>query len=222
MGLQKRLLYSLPKLYEGRFITRDNRFAGLIEFQAQHYSAHIHDPGRLKELLINGRKVLFNESNGKLDFYIRAVRKDSEWILLDSAQHSKIAKKLFEILPEFSDYKTIKSEVPLGNSRIDFMLDSVPLEVKGVTLVKNDIALFPDAPTARGRRHVEEIIKYNGMLLFLIFRNAHKFGPYKHMDPQFAKKLSEARKQGIDIIPIHISFDGKNLFYENRIALADF
>lgn len=222
MGLQKKLLYSIPNLCEGRFVTRNNRFAGVLEFQGQHYSAHIHDPGRLKELLFKGTKVLFNESNGKLDFYIRAVRKDKEWILLDSAQHSKIAKKLFEIMPEFSDYRSIRSEVPLGNSRIDFMLDSIPLEVKGVTLVKNNIALFPDAPTARGRRHVEEIIKFNGILLFLIFRNAHKFGPYKHMDPQFAEKLSEARKQGINIIPIHISFDGENLFYENRINLADF
>ncbi|MHA1344032.1 MAG: DNA/RNA nuclease SfsA, partial [Promethearchaeota archaeon] len=94
--------------------------------------------------------------------------------------------------------------------------------VKGVTLLKRSIALFPDAPTERGTRHVEEIIKHNGIILFLIFRKAKKFAPNWEMDQKFSEKLSEARKKQIPIIPVRISFDGKMLFYHGKIELAEF
>ncbi|MHA1235481.1 MAG: DNA/RNA nuclease SfsA, partial [Promethearchaeota archaeon] len=112
--------------------------------------------------------------------------------------------------------------VPLGKSRIDFVLDGVPLEVKGVTLVKGDLALFPDAPTERGTRHVQEIIDNNGMLLFLVFREASKFKPNFDTDPKFFNKLSEARKKSVKIFVVQLSFDGKTIYYNGTIPLADF
>ncbi|TFF97833.1 MAG: DNA/RNA nuclease SfsA [Promethearchaeota archaeon] len=212
----------LENLKEGIFVERQNRFAGTIKYDGQIETAHIHDPGRLKELLQKGTKVLFNNSKGKLKYYIKAVKKNDEWILLDSALHSKIASKLFEILPEFSNIKKIKNEVPLGNSRIDFVLDDIPLEVKGVSLVVNNIALFPDAPTKRGRRHVREIIQHQGMIFFLIFRKAEQFKPNAKTDPEFAKLLAKARRQGIKIITAQISFDGQTIYYTGGVKLADF
>ena len=80
--------------------------------------------------------------------------------------------KVFEFLPEFSNVKEIKKEVKIGNSRIDFVLDNAPLEVKDVSLVRDGIALFPDAPTERGARHVKEIIEHNGIILFLVDPNS--------------------------------------------------
>ena len=110
----------------------------------------------------------------------------------------------------------------IGNSRIDFTLDGVPLEVKGVSLVKNGLALFPDAPTERGTRHVDEIIEHQGFLLFLILRNAREFAPHEKMDPKFANKLKEARQKGIEMIAVQLSFDGKIIYYEGKVKLADF
>jgi len=196
------------------FLSRPNRFIGEIKYRGKIETAHIHDPGRLKELLIEGVEVLFTHSQGKLKYYIKAVKADNEWILIDSALHSKIALKVFNYLSEFSNVKEIKREVPFGRSRIDFTLDGVPLEVKGCSLVRDGLALFPDAPTERGTRHVEEII--------LILRKARKFAPNKEIDPKFSEKLSEARSKGIKIIPVQISFDGKMIYYNNRIALSDF
>ena len=215
-------IFAVENLMKGIFLSRPNRFIGEIEYKGKVETAHIHDPGRLKELLIKGTKVLFTYSNGKLKYYIKAVRADDEWVLLDTALHSKIAMKVFEYLPEFSTAKEIRKEVKVGNSRIDFVIDGVPLEVKGVSLVKEGIALFPDAPTKRGTRHVEEIIIHNGIILFLILRKAEKFAPNKLMDPLFTKKLSEARKKGIKIIPVQVSFDGKTIYYIRKIPLADF
>jgi sugar fermentation stimulation protein A len=102
------------------------------------------------------------------------------------------------------------------------MLDTTPLEVKGVSLVVDKTALFPDAPTKRGRRHVREIMDHGGMLLFLIFRDAERFKPNADTDPKFAQLLSKARRQGIQIITAQISFNGQQIFYKGKVKLADF
>ena len=222
MTPEKFPVFKIPELMNGIFLSRPNRFIGEIEYKGEVETAHIHDPGRLKELLIKGVDVLFTYSKGKLKYYIKAVRIEDEWVLIDTALHSKIAMKVFEFLPEFSDVKEIRKEVNIGNSRIDFVLDNVPLEVKGVSLVKDGLALFPDAPTKRGARHVREIIEHNGIILLLVVRQAKSFCPNWEMDPKFSNNLSEARRKGIQIIPVQISFDGKTIFYEGKIPLSDF
>jgi sugar fermentation stimulation protein A len=206
----------------GTFLSRPNRFVGEITYEGKIESAHIHDPGRLKELLVRGADVLFTHSQGKLKFYIKAVKIENEWILIDSALHSKIARKIFDFIPDFATVQEIRKEVQFGRSRIDFTLDGVPLEVKGCSLVKKGLALFPDAPTERGTRHVKEIIKNNGIILFLILRKAESFAPNRETDPKFAKKLTEARDHGIKIIPVQISFDGKRIYYNGKIPLVKF
>ncbi len=222
MSSKKLPIFKIPNLMKGYFQSRPNRFTSEIKYKGKIETAHIHDPGRMKELLLKDAEVLFTTSNGKLTYYIKAIKVDGEWVLIDTAQHSKIARKIFEYLPEFSKFTEIKSEVKIGNSRIDFTLDGVPLEVKGVSLVKGDLALFPDAPTARGARHVGEIIEHNGIILFLVVRKAKSFAPNKEMDPKFTEKLVEARKKGIKIIAVQISFDGEMLYYHGKIELADF
>ncbi len=222
MNNAKKALFEIPNLMKGTFISRPNRFIGEIKYKRRIENAHIHDPGRLKELLIEGAEVLFTHSKGKLKYYIKAVKTNDEWVLIDTALHSKIAMKIFEYLPEFSKVKEIRKEVKIGNSRIDFVLDGVPLEVKGVSLVKDGLSLFPDAPTERGARHVKEIIEHNGIILLLIVRRAESFAPNWEMDPKFSKRLSEARKRGIKIIPVQVSFDGNTIFYHKKIPLSDF
>ena len=102
MASEKLPLFEIRDLLEGTFLSRPNRFVGEIKYNGQFETAHIHDPGRLKELLIKGVKVLFTHSNGKLKYYIKAVQITDEWVLIDTALHSRIAMKVFEFLPEFS------------------------------------------------------------------------------------------------------------------------
>ncbi|MHA2037079.1 MAG: DNA/RNA nuclease SfsA [Promethearchaeota archaeon] len=222
MTPQKLPIHEIPNLMKGTFITRLNRFVGEIKYKGTREIAHIHDPGRLKELLIKGVEILFTHSQGKLKYYIKAVKKEDEWVLIDSGLHSKIALKVIKILPEFAEVKEIKKEVPIGKSRIDFTLDTVPLEVKGCTLVRDGLALFPDAPTVRGTRHVEEIIRHKGLILFLILRRAREFAPNRETDPKFTEKLIEARNLGIKIMPVQLSFDGTTIYYKGKIPLSTF
>lgn len=215
-------LIELPNLKKGVFLTRPNRFVSEIRYNHEIALAHIHDPGRLTELLVKGRDILFTDSRGKLDYYVKAVKFRDEWVIIDTSIHSEIALRVFPLLSKTKNVKNIRKEVRIGKSRIDFVLDGIPLEVKGVTLVKGDLALFPDAPTERGTRHVQEIIDNNGMLLFLVFRKASKFKPNFNTDLKFANKLSEARMKKIDISVVQLSFDGKTIFYNGLIPLGDF
>lgn len=218
-GLKKPLM-KLKNLKHGVFLNRPNRFSSYLKYQNKIYTAHIHDPGRLTELLQKMSPILFTDSKGKLDYYIKAVKIKDEWVLIDTALHSKIALELFKYLDDFKGVRDIKKEVKIGNSRIDFVLDGIPLEVKGVTLVKDKIALFPDAPTARGSRHVQEIIDHKGIIMFLVFRKAYIFKPNWDIDSIFSRKLSEAKSKKIPIYVIQLSFDGKTIFYDGKIPLG--
>ncbi|MFW9825729.1 MAG: DNA/RNA nuclease SfsA [Candidatus Thorarchaeota archaeon] len=215
-------IFEIGNLMKGTFISRPNRFVGEIKYKGKRETAHIHDPGRLVELLTTGAEILFTNSKGKLKYYIKAVNKENEWVIIDSGIHSKIALEIMKLMPEFADVKEIKKEVSFGKSRLDFTLDGVPMEVKGCTLVEIGLALFPDAPTERGTRHVEEIIKHNGIIMMLILRKAKEFAPNREMDPKFTEKLVEARNKGIKIIPVQLMFDGKTIYYHGKIALANF
>ncbi len=217
-------LFSIPNIVKSEFLERPNRFVAHIRYNGEETTAHIHDPGRLNELLHPHVPLLMVKGTAKLPWYVKAVEsKSGSWVIIDSALHNRISRGVFPLIEEFKHVKEIQSEVLLGKSRIDFMMDRVPLEVKGVSLVKEDgNAYFPDAPTKRGTRHVNEIIEYNGMLLFLIFHKAKSFLPNKEMDPKFASALSKARRQNIPIICAQIHFDGEMVFFDGTVPLADF
>ncbi len=213
-------LFSIPDLIPAKFLERPNRFVAIISIEGtSDVLAHVHDPGRLKELLIKGAELLVARAQGKLKYYIKAVKIENEWVLIDSTLHNKIAEKVFSLFPEFRSAKVIKKEVKIGKSRIDFLIDGVPLEVKGCTLVKDDVALFPDAPTERGARHVEEIIKSRGIILILVFRKAQRFSPNWQMDPKFSKALANAHKARIPIFIARIFFNGNTIYYCDKIPL---
>ncbi len=211
----------IKHLIEGRFINRPNRFTVLFkkEDESEH-TAHLRDPGRLKELLIPNVPLLLRKAKQntkrKTKYDVIGVYKDNLWILLNSGFHSDLAEELIEsqIVNEISDYEVEKREFTFGKSRIDFLLknrnideDKMLLEVKGCTLVENNIAKFPDAPTIRGKKHLEELLQaqkenYKSSVLFLILKeDAEIFIPNNETDPSFTEMLYLVEKNGVNIIP---------------------
>ncbi|WP_457681023.1 DNA/RNA nuclease SfsA [Thermovibrio sp.] len=192
-------------LFEGRFVERLNRFTALVKWRNSLRKAHVSDTGRLRELLLPGAPLLLaSNPKGKLDFKLVAVFKGS-WILLNTSLHSKIAEKV--IKEGFLGFKpeSIKREVPVGNSRIDFLLEEdFFLEVKGCNLVKGRRCLFPDAPTLRGSKHLAELLKLKregkrAGVLFLCFRSCSCFSPNFETDPKFSSLLLTAVKEGVKL-----------------------
>ena len=213
------------KPIKGVFMERLNRFVGLVNISGSVSRVHIHDPGRLSELLIFGAEVLVREhavAGRKTDYFLFAVKHGDMWILIDSSLHSKIVEEAVRenLIKELEGYSILKREFKFKSSRIDFLLKSpsgvkVLMEVKGCTLVKDGLALFPDAPTSRGRRHVLELIDavhqgFESIILFLILReDANAFMPNWDVDPEFSKALLNAHNHGVKVLaytaPLNVS-----------------
>ena len=199
----------------GSYIERPNRFTVAVYVDGNRRLAHLRDPGRLRELLIPGNDIMLRKAparNRKTEFDVIALRRGDEWVLVNSGFHSDLAASIIEssAVAEFRGFRIEKREYSFGRSRIDFLLASenerMLVEVKGCTLVRGDLALFPDAPTERGGRHVEELEHaisegYRSSVLFLVFgRDARFFSPNQDMDPEFSSALRRAHEAGVNVI----------------------
>ncbi|GAB6075522.1 DNA/RNA nuclease SfsA [Desulfurobacterium crinifex] len=219
----------LGDLTQGLFIERPNRFVGLISVDREIFKAHISDTGRLKELLVPGaRTLLAGNPKGRLDYKLIAVEKDDEWVFLNTSLHSKIAEEV--IRKGFLGFipSKIEKEVRWGKSRIDFRVNSnFYIEIKGCNLSENDICLFPDAPTERGRKHLVELIElkqrgFRTAVMFLVFRKCRCFRPNKLEDPAFSKTFEKALQIGVKFFAFKLSFCPENgwIYLKERIKLC--
>lgn len=221
----------IGNLIKGIFHERPNRFTVVFECRGHWDRAHLRDPGRLRELLLPGTDLLLrpalNTAKRKTKYDVIAVRSEGIWVLINSGFHSDLAQELIEsnLISEFEGYQVEKREYTYGKSRLDFLLTRpegcMLLEVKGCTLVEDGHAKFPDAPTERGKRHLEELINaksqgLNSAVLFIIPReDAEVFSPNWEMDPQFSETLQHAQEQGVHVIAYSFQTTNKN----NRLTL---
>ncbi len=214
----------------GRFVERPNRFLARVRVEGQVLDVHVHDPGRLKEPLFPGNEVAIIRREGrrrKTKYDLIGAKREEEWAFIHSGYHSEIAEKLIKSgkIRPLRGYDVAKGEVKLGNSRIDFVLDPKAfLEVKGCTLIRNSLALFPDAPTERGRRHILELEREleKGIpcfVLFLVFGSAERFSPNWETDPRFSDELLRASEMGLKVIAYSLTFDSVNLFPRGEIKV---
>ena len=202
------------KIVEGVFLERPNRYLARIEIAGQETLAHVPDPGRLPGLLLTNRKVMLvhqPSEKRKTDYTLVLVRHGSIWVSTFPAfANSLVANALMEqSLSFFKGYSNFASEVKAGNSRFDFRLDfpnnSAYVEVKSVSLVEENIGRFPDAPTKRGIKHVQELIEFCGkgyrtVVLFVSQRSDTKsITCNDNIDPEFGKCLRLAEKEGVEL-----------------------
>lgn len=216
----------IENLIEGTFLERPNRFTVIFKTKNQENqgeTAHLKDPGRLKELLYPGVRLLLRKAppntKRKTKFDVIAVFKDNLWVLINSGFHSDLAQELIEsgLVSEFEGYEVERREFTFGKSRLDFLLrpatnsivgsKKMLVEVKGCTLVEDGLARFPDAPTLRGKKHLEELILatnqgYESSVLFLVLKeDARLFSPNYDTDPDFSRVLEESLVKKVNVIP---------------------
>lgn len=197
------------------FRKRPNRFIAEVEIDGKLEIAYVPNTGRCKELLIDGTTVYLMPSdnpNRKTKYSLHFVENNGVLVSIYSQQANKIVYDsiLDGKINELSRYEIIEREKVVGNSRIDIYLSKENqdcyVEVKGVTLVKDSVAIFPDAPTERGKKHLEELIelKDNGhraVVFFLVQHpNGNSFKPNWETDIQFSKTLLKAYNKGVEIL----------------------
>ena len=177
------------KIVEGKFESRPNRFVASVDIGGKKELSHVKNTGRCRELLIPGVKLYLqdhseNMGTRKLKYSLIGVEKVNDGraliINMDSQAPNKVVKEAIERgtirLKDMAEPEYIKSEASYGDSRLDFYVkdkkgQEAYLEVKGVTLEEDGVARFPDAPTQRGIKHLEELIKIRktGKKAFIIF-----------------------------------------------------
>lgn len=198
------------KIIEGKFISRPNRFIAYVEIEGKAEIAHVKNTGRCKELLTEGARVFLEVSSNperKTKYDLVAVYKGDILINMDSQAPNKVALEF--IKEQFKNAK-IKPEYTYGNSRIDIYVEKDGkkslIEVKGVTLENNGIAMFPDAPTERGIKHINELIKarddgYDSYILFVIqMKGIKEFKPNYKTHKEFGEALKGAENAGVKIL----------------------
>lgn len=204
------------KIVEGRFIKRINRFIAEVEIQGVIEKVHVKNTGRCKELFIEGQKVYLEPSSNpdrKTKFSLISIYKGPLLVNIDSQVPNKVIYDaiLNKEIEGFDDLVTLKREVTYEQSRFDlyFKRDNGKegfIEIKGVTLEEDGIARFPDAPTTRGTKHVNELTKavtegYDSYVIFLIQLKPIKyFTPNSITDPDFSDALKSAHENGVTIL----------------------
>ena len=233
-------LIKIPWDCKGTLKERPNRFLAIVDIEQdgiilKEQKVHVRDPGRLKELLYPGNKVMVKHKIGekrKTQWEIIAAW-DNDWVLINSGYHRAIAEAILnnsKISP-FGKLDGLKAEVTVGHSRLDFMLEKdgsqIGLEIKGCTLEIDNIALFPDAPTERGAKHVQTLMdmvaegKKAAMMILILRPGARCFKPNEMTDPKFTEIFWKAKKSGVQIYPVKMSYKNGSMIFHEVIPVCE-
>ncbi len=202
------------RIEPGVFLARPNRFIAYVKMDGRTETVHVKNTGRCRELLVPGARVYLADAGEnaarKTRYDLVAVERDGRLINMDSQAPNAAAREWLTAGNLFPPGTEIQPEFQHGGSRFDFAAftpELALLEVKGVTLVETcspgEAALFPDAPTARGTKHLRELTAFPGRayVLFVIqMMGVDFFSPNAGTDPAFAEALRLARDGGVEIL----------------------
>lgn len=212
-GRSPHVAFASP-LVPAHFVRRLNRFAALVRVEGREERVHVRNSGRLRELLTPGRPVLLEPASTaarRTRFTLALVRTSHGCVSVDAHLPNTLMEAGLRAgtVPGCRGYRWLRREPTIGRNRADFLLArgrrSCLVEVKSVTLVERGLARFPDAPTARGRAHLEHLIdaRRRGMaatVLFVIQRSdAAAFAPNDRTDPAFSRMLARAVRAGVAV-----------------------
>lgn len=223
-------------IIEGQFIDRPNRFVANVMIDGVAEKVHVKNTGRCKELLEKGNTVYLEDfrnrmGSRKLSFSLISVFKNCSdgskmLINMDSQAPNKVVHEALLngniSLPGMDVLNLVKPEKTFLNSRFDFYVEDITgksayIEVKGCTLERDGTAFFPDAPTARGSKHIHELMKaaaegFNAYIVLVIqIEDILLFKPNRKTDPDFADALSMASKNGVQVLAYNCNVTSETL-----------
>lgn len=212
---KKEVLMKYTNIKKAVFIARPNRFIAEIEIDGKRVEAHVKNTGRCKELLTEKATVLVEEcdvKNRRTKYDLIAVYKGERLINMDSQVPNKVFNEWLIRSHLFEKITLIKPESKYRNSRFDFFVQAdgrdIFIEVKGVTLEDEGVVRFPDAPTLRGVKHIEELCEcikegYEAYLVFIIqMKGVKYFAPNQKTHKEFGDALLKAKAAGVHILAL--------------------
>lgn len=223
-------------IVKAEFINRPNRFIAECKIGNEDVIVHVKNTGRCKELLNSNAKVFleyFPETARKTKYDLISVYKGERLINMDSQVPNKVVYEALKnnknILCIEKPLTFIKMEQKYKQSRFDIYAESgndkIFIEVKGVTLEENNIAMFPDAPTERGIKHIHELVDAyeNGYMSYIIFviqmEKVSYFTPNYKTHEEFGKALQYASSKGIKILAYDCFVEKDSIILNNKVNI---
>ena len=209
-----------PSVRRGQFLTRPNRFIAHVELDGAPVVCHVKNTGRCRELLVPGHTVWLAEGDSparKTKYDLIGVEKPTPRGLLPVNMDAQAPNRVFGewaaggglgFLPS-----PLRPETRFGDSRFDFYWEDGPdrrgfWEIKGVTLEEDGVARFPDAPTLRGVKHLEELVKarregYEAAVCFIVqMEGMDHVEPNDATHPEFGAALRRAARAGVEVLAV--------------------
>jgi sugar fermentation stimulation protein A len=228
---------------EGIFLKRYKRFLADVQIDDKIITVHVPNTGSMKSCNESGSRCLFSthsDPKRKIPYTLEAIMANDTWVGVNTSWPNKLAIDCFQtqFFKHWQKFDRFQSEVKISaNSRIDLVLwnsSEVPeqklklshfsetnklhlVEIKNVTLKEGEFALFPDAVTERGQKHLRELIHFlelgmTAEMLFIIQRDdCTKFQPAWQIDPEYSQLLLKAQSKGLIITPLLVNFSKKQI-----------
>lgn len=208
---------------KGIFISRPNRFIARVAVDGVEETVHVKNTGRCRELLVSGAEVVLERAEvpkRKTGHDLVAVYKGERLINMDSQAPNKVFGEWAAKSGFFGNITLLKPECTYKSSRFDYYIEAdgrrIFVEVKGVTLENDGVLMFPDAPTLRGVKHLNELMdaKQNGYLAYVFFvaqmKDCKYFTPNAETHPLFAETLKRAAESGVGVVCVscNVTKDG--------------
>lgn len=220
------------KILPARFLSRPNRFVARVEAEGEELVCHVKNTGRCRELLVPGATVWLEESpnpSRKTKFDLIAVEKGDRLINMDAQAPNKVFGEWVAAGGFREGLTLLRLETTYGSSRFDFYWESSKsrgfVEVKGVTLEEDGIVRFPDAPTLRGVKHLDELVKareagYEAAVCFVIqMEDVRWFAPNDETHPEFGQALRRAAQAGVEILAMDCAVTPQSLTMGNPVLV---
>ena len=211
-------------LIKGKLLKRYKRFFADIKVNNKIITAHCPNTGSMQGLLDKGNEVLVTEHNDpkrKLKFTLEIIKARKRYVGVNTHRANKIVNHGLE-------NKLISEFKFSDDTRFDFLCDSNLIEVKNVTLFReNDVAEFPDAITSRGTKHLNMLIKsikkgYKPYVLFLTqIQNINNFKIAKDIDQIYFENYKNAKKAGVKFLAYRCKLSSKEIKIEKKINIID-
>ena len=220
-------------IVKGKFLERPNRFNARVEIDGVTETVHVKNTGRCKELLVRGSTVYLEKSDNPLRKtrydLISVVKNGNLLINMDSQVPNDCVEEWIKSSGIVSTNATVCREVKYKNSRFDFYIEDgerkIFLEVKGCTLEENGTALFPDAPTERGVKHINELIDcisegYEAYILMVIqMKSVKVFKPNDRTHKEFGDALRQAQNSGVKILAYDCTVTSESIEIDKEIKV---
>lgn len=213
-----------------RFLERPNRFIAYVDLEGRRQICHVKNTGRCRELLLPGAEVFLETAenpNRKTPYDLIAVRKGDRLINMDAQAPNHVFGEW--AADHWPGVREIRPEYTYGHSRFDFRIDTEQgsefVEVKGVTLEEDGFARFPDAPTERGVKHIEELQRaaeagFGAMLFFVVqMEGIHSVAPNDDTHPAFGAALRQASRNGVRVLAYDCLVSPDRLELHSRVKV---